>query len=265
MPLPSEDLLRQLLRELHLAPLEIELYLTSLRLGPVSIATLATELKVARPNIYKVIASLETHGLARFAEQKGLRKTFSVEPPTKITELIEARQRIVTQQQEELTRAMPDLLALYQQGELPTSIKVYEGSTRFEQLFFQMLNEAGHAFQFFGSAADFIQHISKEKHARWMDSRKRRGIRVQALFLPDPSAKTIESDNDPLRETRYLKHAQPFSPSFFLFANKIVIWQPKAPLALLIQDQYIVAMMRSMFALLWEQSSTRQPSPNVLA
>mgnify|MGYP003452314286 CR=1 FL=1 len=257
MPLPSEDLLRQLLRELHLAPLDIELYLTSLRLGPVSIATLAAELKVARPNIYKVIASLETHGLARFSEQKGLRKTFSVEPPTKLTELTEARQRAIAQQQEGLARAMPDLLALYQQGELPTSIKVFEGAAQFERLFFQALDEAGHSFQFFGSAADFIQHISKEKHGRWMESRKRRGIRVQALFLPDPSAKTIESDHDPLRETRYLKNARPFSPSFFLFANKLILWQPKAPLALLIQDQYIVAMMQSMFQLLWEQSSPR--------
>lgn len=254
MPLPSEDLLRQLLRELHLAPLDIELYLTSLRLGPVSIATLAAELKVARPNIYKVIASLETHGLASFSEQKGLRKTFSVEPPTKLTELTEARQRAITQQQEELSRAMPDLLALYQQGELPTSIKVFEGATQFERLFFQMLDEAGREFQFFGSATDFIEHISKEKHARWMESRKRRGIRVQALFLPDPSAQSIATDQDPLRMVRYLSKATPFVPSFFLFANKLVIWQPKAPLALMIQDQYIVAMMRSMFQLLWEQS-----------
>lgn len=254
MPLPSEDLLRQLLRELHLAPLDIELYLTSLRLGPVSIATLAAELKVARPNIYKVIASLETHGLASFSEQKGLRKTFSVEPPTKLTELTEARQRAITQQQEELSRAMPDLLALYQQGELPTSIKVFEGATQFERLFFQMLDEAGREFQFFGSATDFIEHISKEKHARWMESRKRRGIRVQALFLPDTSAQSIATDQDPLRMVRYLSKATPFAPSFFLFANKLVIWQPKAPLALMIQDQYIVAMMRSMFQLLWEQS-----------
>lgn len=265
MPLPSEDLLRQLLRELHLAPLDIELYLTSLRIGPVSIATLATELKVARPNIYKVIASLETHGLARFTEQKGVRKTFSVEPPTKISELIEAQQRIIAQQQAELTHAMPDLLALYQQGELPTSVKVFEGAYQFERLFFQMLDEAGREFQFFGSAADFIQHISQEKHARWMESRKRRGIRVQALFLPDGSAKTIESDHDPLRETRYLKNAQPFSPSLFLFANKMVIWQPKTPLALLIQDQYIVAMMRSMFFLLWDHASPRQSSSNTVA
>lgn len=255
MSLPSESLLQELLQQLGLTSPEIELYLTSLRIGPVSVSVLARELGVARPNIYKVIAALEEHRLATFTERKGQRKTFSVESPTRITELLQEQQQKLAQQQEALQRNMPDLLALYQQGELPTSIRVYEGPHQFEQIFFQTLDEAGREFHFFGSAADFIQHISKEKHARWMESRKRRGIRVQALFLPDPSAKTIESDNDPLRETRYLQNAQPFSPSFFLFANKMIIWQPKAPLALLIQDQYIITMMRSIFRLLWEQSS----------
>lgn len=252
MSFPSEPLLRELLERLGLTGPEIQLYITSLRIGPVPISTLARELEMARPNIYKVIVALEGHQLAQFSEQKGLRKTFSVEPPSRITELVQEQQQRLAQQQEELQRAMPDLLALYQQGELPTSIRVYEGPHQFEQLFFQTLDEAGREFQFFGSAADFIQHISKEKHARWMQKRKDRGIRVQALFLPDASAQSIESDQDPLRDTRFLHNATPFSPSFFLFANKMILWQPKAPLALLIQDQYIVAMMRSMFRLLWE-------------
>ena len=57
-----------------------------------------------------------------------------------------------------------------------------------------------------------------------------------------------------MRETRVLKTAQPFVTLFQLYANKALIWQPKAPLAILIEDEYIVQMLRSVFDVLWKQS-----------
>jgi hypothetical protein len=42
--------------------------------------------------------------------------------------------------------------------------------------------------------------------------------------------------------------------SFQLFANKVIIWQPKAPVAILIEDQYVIAMLKSIFDKLWEVS-----------
>jgi hypothetical protein len=57
-----------------------------------------------------------------------------------------------------------------------------------------------------------------------------------------------------MRETRILQGGAPFATSFQLFANKVLIWQPKAPLAVLIEDEYIVQMLRSIFYLLWGKS-----------
>ncbi len=252
----THELVRHSLEELGLKQQEIDLYLLSLRLGPTPATKLAAELKITRPNIYKVIAGLEKQGLAAFSEKKGINKNFMVESPTKIVERLREKKQTIQTFDAQMTDSMPDLLALYQQGELPMSIRVFEGADQFQKLFFQTLDETKDEMQFFGSAKDFLELVPWEQHKVWMERRQRRGLRIKALFLASDEAKRIQQDGDVLREMRNLKGMAPFQTMFQLFANKVVIWQPKAALALLIEDQYIVAMLRAMFFKLWETSDT---------
>jgi biotin operon repressor len=55
---------------------------------------LAEHLGTLRPNVYKAIAGLEEHGLARFSDKKRYARTFVVEPPTALSPLSGGRQRI---------------------------------------------------------------------------------------------------------------------------------------------------------------------------
>lgn len=247
-------LLRQSLEELGLTAHEADLYLLSLRRGPTLASELAEELKITRPNIYKVIAGLEKHGLANFSDRKGRQKNFSVESPAKIVERLRERKQTIETFDTKLMSTMPDLLAMYQQGELPTSIRIFEGASQFQKLFFQTLDEAKEEMQFFGSAKDFRELVPWSEHKIWVERRQRRGLRIKALFLPSKEIDQIREDRDPLRETRHLKGIAPFQTMFQLYANKMIIWQPKAALALLIEDQYIITMMRAMFFGLWNVS-----------
>lgn len=253
-PKHSQELVRHSLEELGLTSHEINLYLLSLRLGPTTAADLAAELKITRPNIYKVIAGLEKHGLAKFSDKKGINKHFMVESPTTIVERLREKKDTIQTFDAKLMETMPDLLAMYQQGELPTSIRVFEGADQFQKLFFQTLDEAREEMQFFGSAKDFRELVPWAEHQVWVERRQRKGLRIKALFLPSEEIKQIEEDKDPLRETRYLKGLSPFQTMFQIYANKMIIWQPKAALAVLIEDQYIIAMMKSMFFGLWNVS-----------
>ena len=73
--------------------------------------------------------------------------------------------------------------------------------------------------------------------------------------MPSKDAETLKaSDAKEMRETRILKGLAPFAPIFQLYANKVIIWQPKAPLAMLIEDEYITQMLRSIFNALWEKA-----------
>ena len=244
------------LKEFGLTEGEISLYVLSLSLGPTTIAKLAEHLAIPRPNVYKVIAGLETHGLARFSERKRYARTFVVEPPTTVLEKLRQKREAVADLDRTMVGAMPDLLALYHQGETPTKIKVLAGAEQWNKIFFQILDEAKDTIEFFGSADAFIELVTWQTEREWIKKRMQKGIHMNVLLTPGKDARTLEAaDAKEMRTTRFFKGTIPFVTGFMLYANKVIIWQPKAPLAVLIEDEYIVDMLRSMFEWMWSRNA----------
>ncbi len=243
------------LQELGLSEAESLLYMTSLALGPTTIADLATHLNMARPNVYKVIEQLEKHGLAKFSDRPKFARTFIVEPPTKLLDLVRQKRDAMAGLDHALVAVMPDLLAAYHQGETSTNIRIMQGKEQYLKVFFSMLDEAKNEIQFFGSASDFIGFVSWAEERLWIKERMKRGIQMKSLLLPSTDAETLrQHDKEEMRETRILPSAAPFVTSFQIFAHKVLVWQPKAALAVLIEDEYIVQMLRSIFDALWASS-----------
>lgn len=241
------------LQELGLHEAEALLYMTSLALGPATISDLATNLNMARPNVYKVIDQLEKHGLAKFSEREKYARLFMVEPPTKLLEMIREKRDKVTGLDHALVSVMPDLLASYHQGGTPTNVKIFSGQDQFLKIFNRIVEEEKNESLFFGSAHDFIGLVSWAVENRWIAQRLKKNIRMRVLLLPSEEANGfIKTDHEQLRETRLLNGLSPFVVSYQLFANKAILWQPKTPLAVLIEDQFIVQMFRSIFEGFWK-------------
>jgi len=243
------------LKELGLTESEANLYVTSLMLGPSTIVSLAEHLNMPRPNVYKLIAGLEKRGLAKFSERKRHTRTFIVEPPTEVLEKLREKREVVANLDQALVGAMPDWLALYHQGETPTKIRVFQGKEQWLKIFFQVLDETKDDISFFGSADAFINMISWETEKEWIKERMQKNIHINVLLTPGKDAETLLM-NDPreMRTTRFFRGKLPFATGFMLYANKVIIWQPKAPLAVLMEDEYIVEMLRSIFDELWAKS-----------
>ncbi len=246
------DVLYESLSELGLSDGERKLYMLSLSLGPTSIAKLAEHLGIPRPNLYKVIDRLESFGLAKFSERKKFARTFVVESPTVITELLKQKRDKIALFDSRVTQSMPDLLAMYSQGELPTSIKILQGKEAYLKVFYQILDEEKVSVDFCGSVEDYLGFLPQVDQDRWTKQRITRGIKVRVLALPGNEANRLSTiAKEQLREIRWLPNEQTFQSAFQLFGNKVVIWQPHAPLALLIEDQYIVKMLRVLFEIMW--------------
>jgi len=250
-----QDSLYTSLKELGLTDLEINLYSVSLLLGPSPISVIAEHLKISRPNVYKIIKTLENHGLAKFSEKGKYSRTFMVESPTLILDKIRTKKAALGQLDHQIVNQLPDLLALYQQGGKETQIKVIQGKEQYLKIFNQSVEESKQAMEFFGSAQDFIGFISWQEENNWIKKRIKKGLLIRSLILPSSDAEALKStDSKQLRETRILVTPTTFVTSFQLFANKIIIWQPKTPLAILIEDRYIVDMFKAMFYCLWKIS-----------
>ena len=242
------------LKELGLTESESNLYITSLSLGPTTIASLAENLNIPRPNVYKIIAELEVYGLAKFSERKRYLRTFMVEPPTAVLEQLRKKREAMGTLDQTLVGAMPDLLALYRQGEMPSKIRIFNGEKEWLKIFFQVLDEAKNTIEYFGSADAFINLITWEKEREWIAERVKKNIHMNALLTPGEDATVLEAtDKQDMRMTKIFRGTVPFVTGFMLYANKVIIWQPKTPLVILIEDEYIVQMLRSIFTALWNQ------------
>jgi sugar-specific transcriptional regulator TrmB len=242
------------LRKLGLQDQEIGLYLLSLKLGPTSIAVLAKHLSVSRPQAYKLIHALETHGLADFSSRKKFARHFMVESPSKLQTLLRKHQTLVTQTDQRLSWIMPDLLATYTQGSIPSTVRILQGKDQFLKAFFECAEEsANKEIRVLGSATDFINFVSWAENRRWINLRVKLHTKLLALLFPSKDTDTLQvSDKTELRETRILKDIQPFSTLIMISGNKTILWQPHAPLAILIEDQYLREMYKHIFDRLWE-------------
>lgn len=243
------------LKELGCTDQEIEVYTTSLILGPSPIQDIAARLAIARPNVYKIIRTLEEKGLAHFSEKKKYARNFLVVSPAVILERFRAKEQAVAKGTQSLSLAMPDIMALYRQGDMPSTVKLLEGGDQFLRLFWSVLEEGRSPIRFMGSAGEFINFISWSEEKKWIKERVRRNLFINVLLLPDEDAKTLRSrDEKEMRETRFMEGVAPFAPGVMLFGNKVTIWQPKAPSVILIEDEFIVQMFQNIFDSLWEKA-----------
>jgi len=243
------------LKELGLTEQEADFYILSLRLGPSNITKLAENLKISRPNVYKLIKGLEKHNLAKFSQETKYTRKFVVEAPTNVLELLRKKRENIANLDHNLASNIPDLLALYHQGAGATKIKVMQGKDQWLKVFWQILDEAKEKIEFFGSADAFIELVGWEEERKWIKKRVKKEIHMNVLLTLGKDAGTLQ-ENDPkeMRTTHLFKGEIPFVTGFMLYANKVIFWQPKAPLLILIEDEYIVEMFRSIFNVMWEKN-----------
>jgi hypothetical protein len=146
---------------------------------------------------------------------------------------------------------------MYQQGDRPTTLKIYDTKKDWVDAFFAVLKETQGEYLFFGNVEKFLA-FAPSVQQEWVDERVKRGIKGRLLALPSEATKgKFGRDKEELRETRFLAATKPFEASYLIFGKKMIVWQPKAPLAILIEDEYIVQMQRSAFDMLWELSAAK--------
>lgn len=251
-----QEIVSDSLKKIGVGEQACALYALSLKLGPTSIALLASHLGVSRPQAYKLISELERFGLADFSARKKFMRTFVVQSPSRLQEALRRHEKETEQADQRLTLLMPDLLATYQQGSELASVRTLQGKEQYLKVFFQCVEEAANKeIMVMGSAKDFIAFITWAEERRWINERIRLNVRLRALLFPSEDTQTLASaDQKELRETRLLRDMDPFSPLVMIYANKLILWQPSAPMAIHIEDNYLVAMMRSLYEVMWKRA-----------
>lgn len=242
------------LRELGLVENEQRLYVVSLQQGPTTVAHLAELLGIPRPNVYKVIDGLMRKGLIDPTLKKPYTKKFSVLSPSVIIELLNRKRSEQSSRDHAFLAVLPSYMGLFQQGASGAKIHTVTGRQEFKRLFQRMYEEANEEISFCGSMTRFHEAFGDEFFTDRVMTRIRKNVRGRALLTPDDRVNySAEHHEAHKREVRYLENAV-FDTSFHLFSNKVVLWQPHVPMAIVIEDTYLTQMMHDLFRTLWDRS-----------
>lgn len=245
------------LAELGLTGNEQKLYVASLSAGPTSLTALAEQLGIPRPNLYKLIESLEQNGLVASAMRKRYARHFVVESPTVVAERLREHREKQARLDRTFVDSLPSFLSQYRQGEGALKIRVLTGRAEFSRMFDHMFDEIEGELLFFGSIIDFDRAVGRDEIMRNVDRRVARGVNAKSLLLPNGRGYlSMKTHREHLREIRYLTTLTPFLPMFHVFMNKVIIWQPVTPVAVVIEDEYIVAMFKSIFFGFWNSDAS---------
>lgn len=251
-PENHKESIAPILEVLGLTQQEKDVYITSLIRGPSTAAELADEVGITRPNIYKILSSLGRRGLLPDTNKKPRGEKINILPPTVLSELVEKAQSKNSDCLKIFKNHLPEIQSLYQQGGVPTRVRLLEGKENFLKIFNQVLDESSDAIRYFGSATDLIQFISWQEEERWIAKRLKKKLFIQCLVTASNDAEILKKkDAQELRETRIYKGEGDLVGSYLVFSNKIVFLQPRTPIVLLIEDAYIVSLQKSSFDFMW--------------
>ena len=179
-----------------------------------------------------------------------------VESPIVVLEKARDKRRRCDEIDRDLMPVMTDLLALYAKGLQPTAVRVVEGSDRLRILDDLVIEEEKKEIRSFGATTNFFSsYFSEEECAKWTKKRIRKGVRVKAITPIEEITLSPTDHEAKLREVRILKGVSPYETAIELFSNKVVFWQPKKLIAIVVEDEGFVEMISCFFNALWESAT----------
>jgi sugar-specific transcriptional regulator TrmB len=229
----------QFIEDLGLTKNEAKVYLSLLDVGSTKAGLLTRKTGIHRRNVYDAIEMLAKKGLVSYIKENNVRIYSAVEPARLLESLKE--------KEENIKSILPELEQKFNFVQQKRGTDFYRGKQALKAIFDDQLKE-GKEILVLG-ACPFAKDIVKYYFQRYDNERKRRKIKVKAIF----SGKV---DYDiPLSEVKFLP-AQFNSPSATnIYGDKvaIILWTEE-PFAILIHQKEIADSYRAYFELLWKQA-----------
>jgi len=249
----NKEELVKLLEELGIIGNEAKVYLACLELGPTTITKIAYKAGIERATVYAILDRLKEKGLVTINVKESDRH-IQVESPDKLLVLSKHKKRAIEEKEHHFREILPDLLASVNQRGKQPKVKFYEGEAQYIEIFDHIIDEAKGEMYYFGDVDRFVKMVSWEFERNWVKRRIRKKIFIKLLinkgkYYPEYKKR----DARELRETRFYPAEMKFESSYLLWNNKIALWNPVVPLAIVIEDEIIVKMFKEMFLGLWEK------------
>lgn len=253
----------QLLKTLGLDEREAKTYLTSLEIGPSTIAYLAKKTGVKRTSLYVYIQDMISRGLISIVIS-GKRKLYTALEPKGLEALIQ-------KQKEAVEILVPELLLLSKKNPEKPRIRFYEKEEGLKHLFNESLNQVhGSEIICYSNYEEYYKVFDEKFTNEYIARQIAKEISVRTILTENKlfTDTTKKESRNELRETITVPYEKlPITIEMHIYDNKLAIMSfGNEKIGVLIESSQIVNAQRAIFNLLWEKLKTdEKPSvPNVV-
>lgn len=242
-------MLSEELKKIGLNKNEVKVYLAALELGEATTTRLSQKSKVKRTTVYLVTDSLKEKGLISSVKKSG-KTLFFAEDPRKIPEQLEERK-------EAILKVMPELLSLTNLIDKKPVIRYFEGKEGIKEVFKETLQYPDS--ELVGWFPDQVYWLEKEYFTEvYMPARIKKKIWIKAMApKTDFNIEMAKGDEKQLKETRFIEDEDfNMKVEIILYGkNKINIISYKEEIGLIIESKDIHDSLKSLFKILWKNTS----------
>jgi sugar-specific transcriptional regulator TrmB len=237
----------EFMQTLGLSEQEIAVYLAALEIGEANIQEISRKSGVKRTSIYNFIDTLKARQLLSEIK-KGKRKLYSAVSPHRLVD--EQKSKVVS-----MERLIPQLLAIQNNVRNKPRVSFYEGATGLMEVYNIALRDKQiiYAWEDLDRTFDVMPKSFVENYP---EERAAKKIPARCIDRDTPFAREWTSKNNVRlsRESRFI-HSDEFGTEANVFGNKVAFFsfRKDAPFAVLIEDEGIATMMRTMWQELWDR------------
>lgn len=255
-------MIKNVLRDLGLAPKEIDVYMVALELGAQPASVIARKVKIPRNTTRFLLDRLVERGFVKKSTKANTQLYTPEEPKNLINQL--ERQRVdlnanVDRKIAELKTVMAELETHYRpQGTRP-KVTFYEGDEGLMKVYEDTLTSSETLRSF--ASFDSMHGILPEYFKTYFERRAKNKIHIRSIHPNTPLAvESVKQDKKVDRESRLIPASRySFTPEVQLYDGKLSITSLKERLGIIIESREIYDAMAVAFELAWQEATRLDP------
>jgi len=238
-----------LLKQLGLSDKSVQVYLALLEFGPSSVRKLAGVTDINRTTVYDILKELQERKLVSFFHKETKQK-FVAEDPEKLVDLIEQNKKALDRTEKKVKSAIPELQALYHRGGSRPVAKYFSKDNIhkiLEDILETCEKSKDKSYRIYSTVG--VREFLYTKFSHFSEERVKKKITVKAIAIGEGG------ELRGLDERKWL-HKKQKNPTYILiYPGKTAYVSLDAagePVAVLIENDGIFEMQKSVFDTLWE-------------
>ncbi len=227
------------LKPLGMTESEIEVYISLIRRGPMTVSQISEESGVHRTNIYTILNKLENMGLVSHSHEGNRKKYKTTNPENLLNYLNETKSKVES--------IIPDLSRMRKDVNETVSVYFFKGVSGMKSALRDLVRDNKDIFAI--GLAGHVRKTMPNFQKQIMRDIRKSGVKIKGIYID--SIKPAEFGK--FFEVRFLPK-EFLSPVYtWIYGDKVVfnIWEPSIT-AIMIKSSHVANEYKKYFNLLWK-------------